>query len=176
MNYNTRNDGKGEQTPALPVDSSTQQTQNVVTTTSPDDADEVDSQLSEVHPDDQEIDLAEPTACNPTQSQQNSTTSAGHQTPPLTLSAQETRIPGNSDVNACSPCNSSTPPGKPELAPTKEPIQRPPPLPLSESLGLEGIIGIVGGCLGILGIFGFLNFLWFGCKLYCIFVQHVDAS
>lgn len=177
MSHNIHNPGVGDQTPALMVDSTSQQTQDVVATTSPDGTDQVDCQHSEViNLNEPEIGLGETIACSPTQSQHNSTTSAEHQTPPLTLSAQETKTPGSSDFKASSTCNPSMPPGKPDLAPTKDPIQRPPPLPLSESLGFEGIIGIVGGCLGILGIFGFLIFLWFGCKLYRFLVQHVDAS
>lgn len=177
MNHNIHNPGVGDQTPVLIVESASQQTQDVVDTTSSDDTDQVDCQLSEeLLSNESGVGLGGSTACSPTQSQHNSTTSVGHQTPPLASSAQETRTPGNSDVNACTPCNSSMPPDKPDLPPTADPIQRPPPLPLLESLGLEGIIGIVGGCVGILGIFGFLSFLWFGCKLYCSLVQYADAS
>ncbi|KAJ8128081.1 hypothetical protein O1611_g5555 [Lasiodiplodia mahajangana] len=35
-------------------------------------------------------------------------------------------------------------------------------LPVSESLGLSGLLGAVGGSLCVLGVFGFLTFLWFG--------------
>lgn len=47
---------------------------------------------------------------------------------------------------------------------TTKPFERSPRLPLSESLGTEGIIVLFGGSFGILGTLGFLVFLWFGCK------------
>lgn len=170
MDHNAPKLDVGEQTPASTNSISTQPPSNIVTKTYSTETDEVDCQPSEgfpLHESDSRLD--ELTPCSPIQSQHNSTAPSAHHTPPPTLSTQTTRGPGNSDVMSVETCTASESPkqpSKPDRAATTEPIRLPSPLPLSESLGLEGIVGIVGGSLGILGIFGFLTFLWFGCKLH----------
>lgn len=170
MDHNEHKSGVVEQAPASTNLFSTQPQQDKVAKTYPIDTNQDDCQLPEELPS-HEIasSLVESTLRSPAQSQHNSITPSANQTTPLTLSAQTTRDPGDRDVmtvEACSAYNSSKPLSKLERDSTTEAVRRSPPLPLSESLGLEGVVGIVGGSLGILGILGLLFFLWFGCKLH----------
>lgn len=86
--------------------------------------------------------------------------------------------PTQSDHSDISAADSLTPSSPNLVLSNDASMTCPPPLRVSESLGLEGCAGIIGGFVGILGVFGFLAFLWFGGKqlLSSLLVSHCSLA
>lgn len=156
----------GEQAPSLPfqqiqdedADTDPTDAHRAATISAPSDQDEVQLQ-QDFHTHGSGRNSSGPEPCSPDQSQHVTASGLAHQTnsftPPIRTQSD------HSDVSA-----TMTPtPSNPDLTSSNAKLQYPPPLKISESLGLEGCAGIIGGFVGILGVWGFLTFLWFGGRL-----------
>lgn len=115
------------------------------------------------HAPESDSNITAPSPCSPAWPQPVTTLEQAQQPPSRTPSVH-TRS-DHSDLSAA-----VTPtPSDPTLVSSNSTLQCPPPLRISESLGLEGCAGIIGGFVGILGVIGFLTFLWFGGKPQILF-------